>query len=162
MAGGVNLSRPDLMESLFLSVNSDDPVRFPDKGTLADCHLVPACHTEARLIAAATVLFFTGLIYLPIAEAISIFFIEPMLVTLLSVVILRERIGIRRLSAIAIGFCGAMIIIRPTFSEVGWAVMYPGRHSVVFLLLYSTDPENWSDTKNRSDYSFLPGCSVVW
>ncbi len=80
---------------------------------------------RGALIAAATVLFFTGLIYLPIAEAISIFFIEPMLVTLLSVVILRERIGIRRLSAIAIGFCGAMIIIRPTFSEVGWAVMYP-------------------------------------
>ncbi len=77
------------------------------------------------LIAAATVLFFTGLIYLPLAEAISIFFIEPMLVTLLSAVFLRERIGIRRLSAIVIGFCGAMIIIRPTFSEVGWAVMYP-------------------------------------
>ncbi len=37
---------------------------------------------RGTLIAGATLLFFTGLAYLPIADAISIFFIEPMLVTL--------------------------------------------------------------------------------
>ena len=76
-------------------------------------------------IAGATLLFFTGLKYLPIADAISIFFIEPMLVTLLSALLLGETVGWRRLSAIVIGFCGALIIIRPTFSEVGWPVLYP-------------------------------------
>jgi len=77
------------------------------------------------LIAAATLLFFSGLKYLPIADAISIFFIEPLLVTLLSAVFLGESIGWRRISAISIGFIGALIIIRPTFSEVGWPVMFP-------------------------------------
>jgi S-adenosylmethionine uptake transporter len=77
------------------------------------------------LIAAATLLFFSGLKYLPIADAISIFFIEPLLVTLLSAVFLGESIGWRRVSAISIGFIGAMIIIRPTFSEVGWPVLFP-------------------------------------
>ena len=77
------------------------------------------------LIAAATLLFFSGLKYLPIADAISIFFIEPLLVTLLSAVFLGESIGWRRLSAISIGFVGALVIIRPTFSEVGWPVLFP-------------------------------------
>jgi S-adenosylmethionine uptake transporter len=77
------------------------------------------------LIAIATTLFFTGLAYLPLADAIAIFFIEPLLVTLLSAVFLGEHVGWRRLSAIAMGFVGAMIVIRPTFVDVGWAVLYP-------------------------------------
>ena len=84
------------------------------------------------LIAAATVLFFSGLIYLPIADAISIFFIEPLIVTLLSAVLLGESVGWRRLSAITIGFLGAIIIIRPTFSDVGWAVMFPVGAALAF------------------------------
>ncbi|MDE0309440.1 MAG: DMT family transporter [Acidiferrobacterales bacterium] len=77
------------------------------------------------LIASATVLFFSGLAYLPIADSLALFFIEPMLVTLLSVALLRESVGWRRFTAILIGFLGAMIVIRPSFVSVGWAVLYP-------------------------------------
>ena len=84
------------------------------------------------LIALATVLFFSGLAHLPLADAISIFFIEPMLVTLLSAVLLGEHVGWRRMTAIAVGFAGAMIIIRPTFTDVGWAVLYPVGAAISF------------------------------
>lgn len=77
------------------------------------------------LIALATLLFFTGLAYLPIADAISIFFIEPLLVTLLSALLLGETVGWRRFTAIGFGFFGALVVIRPTFSEVGWPVLFP-------------------------------------
>ncbi len=87
---------------------------------------------RGSLIAIATVLFFSGLAYLPLADAISIFFIEPLLVTLLSSIWLGERVGWRRLSAILIGFLGALIIIRPTFAEVGWAFLYPVGAAVSF------------------------------
>lgn len=80
---------------------------------------------RGALIALATLLFFTGLAYLPIANAISIFFIEPLVVTLLSALFLKEAVGWRRISAILIGFVGAMIVIRPSFSTVGWTVLYP-------------------------------------
>ena len=115
------------------------------------------------LIAAATVLFFTGLIYLPIAEAISIFFIEPMLVTLLSVVVLRERIGIRRLSAIAIGFCGAIIIIRPTFSEVDWAVMYPVGAALCFsfYILLTRKLVRYEEPIRLQFFAGVFGCLVM-
>jgi len=80
---------------------------------------------RGSLIALATLFFFSGLAYLPLADAIAIFFIEPLLVTLLSALFFREAIHWRRISAISIGFLGALIIIRPTFGEVGYAVLYP-------------------------------------
>jgi S-adenosylmethionine uptake transporter len=95
---------------------------------------LPLHAARGALIAAATLLFFSGLAYLPIADAISIFFIEPLLVTLLSAILLGEAVGWRRLSAIAIGFLGATIVIRPTFSDVGIFVMYPVGAAFCFSL----------------------------
>jgi len=80
---------------------------------------------RGSMIAAATLCFFTGLAYLPLADAIAIFFIEPLLVTLLSALFFGEAIHWRRISAIACGFAGALIVIRPTFAEVGYAVLLP-------------------------------------
>jgi S-adenosylmethionine uptake transporter len=80
---------------------------------------------RGSLIAFATLFFFTGLAYLPLADAIAIFFIEPLLVTLLSALFFGEAIHWRRISAISFGFIGAVIIIRPSFTEVGYAVLYP-------------------------------------
>ena len=80
---------------------------------------------RGSLIAFATLFFFSGLAYLPLADAIAIFFIEPLLVTLLSALFFGEAIHWRRISAISLGFVGALIIIRPTFVEVGYAALYP-------------------------------------
>ena len=86
---------------------------------------LPLHAARGALIALATLCFFTGLGYLPLADAIAIFFIEPLLVTLLSALFFGEAIHWRRLSAIGLGFVGALIIIRPTFAEVGFAVLFP-------------------------------------
>ena len=80
---------------------------------------------RGAMIAFATLFFFSGLAVLPMADAIAIFFIEPLLVTLLSALFFGEAIHWRRISAISLGLVGALIIIRPTFSEVGFAALYP-------------------------------------
>ena len=83
-------------------------------------------------IAIATLLFFTGLAYLPMADAIAIFFVEPLLVTLLSALIFGEVLRWRRLSAISIGFIGALIVIRPSFAQVGYTALYPVGTAIFF------------------------------
>ena len=80
---------------------------------------------RAALMACATVSFFAALQFLGMAEAISIFFVEPLLLTLLSAAVLQERIGWRRLTAIGLGMAGALLIIRPNFAEVGPAALLP-------------------------------------
>ena len=86
------------------------------------------------LLAAATVFFFAALKYLSIAQAIAIFFVEPLILTLLSAVFLGEVIRIRRIIAIVIGFIGALIIIRPTFFDVGLPALYPLGTALCFAL----------------------------
>ncbi len=61
----------------------------------------------------ATFTFFLGLRYLPLAEAISIAFAAPLLVTALSVPILGERVGPRRWAAVMAGFVGVLVMTRP-------------------------------------------------
>jgi S-adenosylmethionine uptake transporter len=77
------------------------------------------------LIAVGTLMFFTSLGSLPLADAISIFFIGPFILTLLSAVFLGERVGWRRLLAVAVGFCGALIVIRPSFEIFGPVSLLP-------------------------------------
>ena len=77
------------------------------------------------LIATATLLFFSAVMIMPLADAISIFFIGPLLLTLLSAVFLGERIGMRRITAVLAGFAGAMLIIRPSYGAFGWVSLLP-------------------------------------
>ena len=85
-------------------------------------------------LAIATWLFFLALKSLPMAEAISIFFIEPLILTLLAALILKERIRIRRILAIIIGFCGAIIVIQPSFAIFGWPSLLPLGTAFTFAL----------------------------
>lgn len=79
----------------------------------------PVFHlVRAGFLVGATFTFFLALTYLPIADALALFFVQPLIVTILSAVVLREKVGPRRWAAVAVGFIGTMIIIRPGFVEV--------------------------------------------
>jgi drug/metabolite transporter (DMT)-like permease len=56
---------------------------------------------------------FYGYTHLPLAVATALGFTMPLFLTALSVVLLRERVGWRRWSAVAVGFCGVLLIVRP-------------------------------------------------
>jgi drug/metabolite transporter (DMT)-like permease len=68
---------------------------------------------RSLLLLASTTCYFLALNYLPLTTAASISFTSPFIVTALSVPLLGEKVGLRRWSAIAVGFIGALIIIRP-------------------------------------------------
>lgn len=87
---------------------------------------------RGALISIATVLFFTALQFMPLVESMAIFFVEPLILTLLSAVFLSEQIGWRRLAAVVIGFAGAMLIVQPKFLEVGWPALLPLATAVCF------------------------------
>lgn len=66
----------------------------------------------------STLLFFAAIASMPIADALALLFISPMIVTALSPIMLGESVGIRRWLAVATGFLGALIILRPGFGVV--------------------------------------------
>lgn len=61
----------------------------------------------------AAIAFVAGLETLPLATMTSINFVSPFLITILSIFFLKEHVGYHRWVAIAIGFTGALIVIRP-------------------------------------------------
>lgn len=63
----------------------------------------------------STILFFWAIALMPIADALALLFVSPMVVTALSPVMLGERVGPRRWAAVIAGFAGALIILRPGF-----------------------------------------------
>ena len=71
------------------------------------------------LLLASTALFFAAIARMPLADAISLVFVYPMVVTLLSALILREAVGPRRWTAVIVGFLGALIVIRPGLGVIG-------------------------------------------
>ncbi|MCP5150601.1 MAG: DMT family transporter [Ectothiorhodospiraceae bacterium] len=90
------------------------------------------------LMAAATLLFFTAVQHMPLANAIAIFFVEPLLVTMLAAVFLGEPVGWRRISAVVVGLVGAVVVIRPGFGGFGLVSLLPLAAAVsfaVYLLL---------------------------
>ncbi|MGC6440171.1 MAG: DMT family transporter [Candidatus Puniceispirillaceae bacterium] len=87
-------------------------------------------------MAIASLFFFAALKYMPLADSISIFFVEPMIVTLLSVFILGERIYFRRIFAIITGFIGALLIVQPNFLMVGPAALLPLGTAFFFAIYF--------------------------
>ncbi|SEJ83220.1 Riboflavin transporter [Marinovum algicola] len=68
----------------------------------------------------ASISFVFAVTYIPLADAMAIAFVAPFFVTVLGALVLGEPIGMRRWIAVAIGFAGMLIIVRP-----GLGVLHP-------------------------------------
>ncbi|TMV12848.1 DMT family transporter [Arenibacterium halophilum] len=77
---------------------------------------------------------FTALVHLPLADAIAIAFVMPFLMLLLGKFVLGEEVGVRRLGACVVGFIGTLLVIQPSFAEVGWPALWPLAVAVTFAL----------------------------
>lgn len=77
---------------------------------------------------------FTALRYLPLADAVAIAFVMPFLMLLLGKVVLGEEVGMRRIMACVVGFIGTLLVIKPSFAEVGLPALLPLVVAVVFSL----------------------------
>ncbi len=86
----------------------------------------PSIHLGRGLCAAlSNASFFMGLASLPLAEAAVIFYLAPVFIAVFAGVFLRERIGLRGFCAIALGFAGAWLILRPGTMGLRWHSFLP-------------------------------------
>jgi drug/metabolite transporter (DMT)-like permease len=74
-------------------------------------------------VVGSAVLFIMALAHLPIAEATTVGFASPLLITVLSVPVLGERVGLSGWFAVLAGFLGVVIVARPGTSEFHPAVL---------------------------------------
>ena len=73
------------------------------------------------LLFCANILFFYSISIISLAKALTLAFIAPLIVTILSPIILGENVGFRRWAAVITGFVGSIIVLRPGFVEINIA-----------------------------------------
>jgi drug/metabolite transporter (DMT)-like permease len=75
---------------------------------------------RALTLLGASGLFFAGLPYVPLGEAVALAYSETLIVILLAPVILRERLTGSGVAAALVGFCGVLLVVRPGSSQSSW------------------------------------------
>ncbi len=89
-------------------------------------------------LAGSSLLFIMGLRYLPMADAITINFVSPIVVTALSIVFLSEKVGIRRWAAVFVGLIGVVVVIRPGSGHFGATALLPAASATCWALAIVT------------------------
>jgi drug/metabolite transporter (DMT)-like permease len=105
-------------------------IMFPAMLPVSPLYALPTKRLGLQIIRGVALLgsslfFISGLRFLPIAEASATSFISPLFVTALSIVFLRESVGIRRWLATAVGLIGVLIVLRPGSGAFHPAAFFP-------------------------------------
>lgn len=92
-------------------------------------------------------LYFTALIYLPLAEATALVFSAPIFITALSVPLLGEAVGWRRWGAVLLGFLGVLVIVRPGSEAFQLAALLPVGTALCYAIFMIS--ARWIDRAER-------------
>ena len=94
----------------------------------------------------ANICFFYSISIISMAKALTLAFVAPLITTALSPILLGEKVGARRWTAVLIGFVGSLVVIRPGFLEFNLATIaalgtgcFYGIYLVITRKLHSTD-----------------------
>ncbi len=93
---------------------------------------------RGSLLLSATVLFFSSVRVLPLADSLALFFVSPLLVTVLAAVMLREPVGWRRIVAVLVGLVGVAILLRPgsgLFSATAFLALGAGAVHALYMVI---------------------------
>ena len=94
----------------------------------------------------ANICFFYSISVISMAKALTLAFVAPLVTTALSPLFLDEKVGIRRWSAVIVGFIGSLVVIRPGFIEFNLATIsalgtgcFYGVYLIITRKLHTTD-----------------------
>ena len=87
------------------------------------------------LSTAEVAMFFWAVSYLPLADTVTFYLAAPIYVTALSVVLLGEKVGWRRWTAVVVGFAGVVLALRPSAATFTLPALIALAGSVIFALL---------------------------
>ncbi len=102
------------MMLVVLSFRSSPPLQFA---------MLPLQIGRGVLPLLASLFMFISLKYVPLAEATAIMFISPLLITILSIFLLHERVGVPQWTAVVLGFIGVGVVLRPSSEAGQWAAL---------------------------------------
>ncbi len=104
--------------------------------------------------------FFAGLILMPMATVYTLLMTTPFMVTIYAASILKEKVGIRRWSAVVIGFLGVLIVINPQDLKFGFIFLLP-IISAFFLTMRDAVTKEIVNKNNILEITFVTSIFVM-
>lgn len=86
---------------------------------------LPAMLLRGAVMFVAYAAYYLALAALPLPTAVALYFSGPLFITLLSVLVLGERVGVTGWSAVIVGFAGVLVMVRPGSGLFDWASLLP-------------------------------------
>jgi S-adenosylmethionine uptake transporter len=90
--------------------------------------------TRGAAAALSATLFIIGLNFVALADAVSVTFVAPLVVTMLAALLLGERVGLHRWTATIIGFLGTLVVIRPGLDSFHPGLLLPLLAAILFAI----------------------------
>lgn len=113
-------------------------------------------------LAVASVSFFSAIYLMPLAEAMAIGFLSPVLTQLLAGAVLRETVHRRVWIASAAAFSGVLIVLRPNLAELGLAALLPLNAALFMALLMISNRASAGQGSALSMQVFVAGvCAPI-
>ena len=115
---------------------------------------------RGAIMSMAVMVFYITLKYMPVTDALAIFFLEPFILTVMSVIFLNESVGWRRGVAVLLGFVGAMFIIQPSYQVFGLISLLPVCTAFLFAI-YLILTRHMASKDNAFTMQFASGIGGV-
>ena len=101
---------------------------------------------RSALLFGSTSTFFFALALIPLADAVTLMFVTPLLVCALAGLVLGEKVGPRRWAGVLVGFVGVALVLRPGFG-FAWAYLLP-LAAALFYAIYQVMTRAMSATES--------------
>lgn len=126
---------------------------------------------RALLNVSAMLAYFSALAMVPLAKVTALFFTSPIFAVILSMIILGERAGLRRWSAVVCGFVGVLVILRPGIEAIdlgstlvlGASLLWAG--AVILIKILGRTESSMTSTGYMSFFMMIlsvPPALYVW
>ena len=100
-------------------------LKFYEKKNILNIFKIKDYHKRGIYEVLTAICFFTGLILLPVAEVYTLLMTNPFFVTIFAFLFLKEKVGVRRWLAVAVGFIGVIFVVNPQNISFNFLYIFP-------------------------------------
>ncbi len=104
--------------------------------------------------------FLISLIMMPMADVYTLLNTAPLIITAAGAILLKEKVGLRRWSAVVIGFIGVLFVVNPTELKFGYIVILP-LLTAIFLTFRDVVTRGYKQTSNSLEIIFITSLFVT-
>ena len=133
---------------------------FVENKNLTKIISIKSFHVRGLYEVLTALFFFIALVFLPISEVYTLLMTNPFFVTIFAFLFLKEKVGIRRWSAVFLGFIGVVVVINPKNVDFNLLFILP-IISAIFLTVRDIVTKSLATKTNNVEITFITALLIT-